>query len=1183
MRGGSLVLTITVAVLAATVMTDPAAGQTVTSISPPVVGQAIGRAVGRISFSGTFDLNKTILDGGALTIDSGTYGRGTRTYEFDVPGAPNYAAGVTTPNAIAVVPASPKSSDAAAKLAEVINDDPTTPFWAVAYFGFADVGNGWVSFVWKYEDEWRLTAGGGLSLTEVADPGGDFSASNFSTTNQVTLGTFLQLRGTGLTALNNTTSVKLRHDVLTGELYSATLTVKQAEAATAMVPLSTGIGTASPPVFPSLGDYDLEINGSVVIDKAVKLVENIIDDPSFHQGPSGGSIALNWNAEDFDLGPFWLKSKLAPSPDGLRKGSVRKQLSARQYPFATGAPAVNNTGDIPHASLKWNTTGDGVHRIWQTVYRDFAAGTPLMLTGLWAGESDHYPMTYGAQIRSGGPDGTIIAETPPGQQMITPFDWDEFAVGGVIPADTTQLTVVFYGDQPTTSSKALHIDDLLLRVATDHPTPPSITGMTTPNYAVTGATSVTIRLTGTDLTSGQTSVKLQEPGVILTGPSWLDAVKNLTKQGAFALYQWRSGDKVVLTGGAGVILGEYDIAEKYNDDTIVLTADINGAGGDITGSTITGWVRKPVLAADSVSASGTQVTATFDLTGAPVGYRNIIVEVGTSLPVVWRDGFSVVQAGPALTNGSFELPEAASGCGASSRSETRIPATDWNVRFWNGYMNAPTGIPILAFRDDQWQDGGYDLPTCPPAELGLHYGSTATYNGTGTAQYSQTVTAEAGKTYTLSGFFGHSPLNRVSLSLLDGNSAAAPMTGASVEVLPAGSFQDWTFAHVTGTASGGIITAAWEVENQGANGPRVAWTDHLVLSECTQPVSVASVDPYAVANDTVGPITLTITGSGFTGTPEVYLTRIGQTIVATDIAVLSDTELTCEVSGLPTPDTQAFEVVVRNNGCLDSLPEGFVSAQTAILNEQFEEPSATLECDPRKPKTDPVSYWHFADELIREGDVYMPAECPLLSCNCPEPAEGCAGGHYASMSTGEGEEERAWQTLKVAPGNKCTFGGWFSWGGAGTVNLKLVDGYGPNGTVLATAPVPQTNEWCYSAVEGYAAGHLVTVVWELVGTVNGSPSAVHADYMTFASTSCHAAFADVDNDGDVDQEDFAVFQVCYTGAQTGSIPEQPAYCGCLDVHPLGAPDGFIDTGDLTLFEICASGPGVPATAGCGVQ
>ena len=73
-----------------------------------------------------------------------------------------------------------------------------------------------------------------------------------------------------------------------------------------------------------------------------------------------------------------------------------------------------------------------------------------------------------------------------------------------------------------------------------------------------------------------------------------------------------------------------------------------------------------------------------------------------------------------------------------------------------------------------------------------------------------------------------------------------------------------------------------------------------------------------------------------------------------------------------------------------------------------------------------------------------------------------------------------------------------------------------------------------------------------------------------------------DGDGDVDQDDFAVLQLCITG-DGGAIPAKPEYCTCFD-RPEGGPpplpDGDIDQTDIAGFEACASGPDVPAHQAC---
>ncbi|NLE61922.1 MAG: hypothetical protein GX616_26505 [Planctomycetes bacterium] len=77
-------------------------------------------------------------------------------------------------------------------------------------------------------------------------------------------------------------------------------------------------------------------------------------------------------------------------------------------------------------------------------------------------------------------------------------------------------------------------------------------------------------------------------------------------------------------------------------------------------------------------------------------------------------------------------------------------------------------------------------------------------------------------------------------------------------------------------------------------------------------------------------------------------------------------------------------------------------------------------------------------------------------------------------------------------------------------------------------------------------------------------------------------FADADEDGDVDQADFAVFQLCYTG-DGGGVLSDPEYCQCLDRRNndnSSGQDNDIDSFDLAAFEDCASGPGVPADPAC---
>lgn len=85
--------------------------------------------------------------------------------------------------------------------------------------------------------------------------------------------------------------------------------------------------------------------------------------------------------------------------------------------------------------------------------------------------------------------------------------------------------------------------------------------------------------------------------------------------------------------------------------------------------------------------------------------------------------------------------------------------------------------------------------------------------------------------------------------------------------------------------------------------------------------------------------------------------------------------------------------------------------------------------------------------------------------------------------------------------------------------------------------------------------------------------------LTPACNQCPAVFADADEDGDVDQTDFAALQRCLSVADA-MRSALPTGCTCFDHHPLGG-DGDIDQDDVLAFERCRSGPMIPADADCG--
>lgn len=74
---------------------------------------------------------------------------------------------------------------------------------------------------------------------------------------------------------------------------------------------------------------------------------------------------------------------------------------------------------------------------------------------------------------------------------------------------------------------------------------------------------------------------------------------------------------------------------------------------------------------------------------------------------------------------------------------------------------------------------------------------------------------------------------------------------------------------------------------------------------------------------------------------------------------------------------------------------------------------------------------------------------------------------------------------------------------------------------------------------------------------------------------CQDPFADFDEDGDVDQDDFGILQNCYTGGG-GTLDLNNINCKCADRDA----DNDVDELDVGRFVDCVSGPTIPANQAC---
>ncbi len=606
------------------------------------------------------------------------------------------------------------------------------------------------------------------------------------------------------------------------------------------------------------------------------------------------------------------------------------------------------------------------------------------------------------------------------------------------------------------------------------------------------------------------------------------------------LFRGTTYDDAITVMGTGFVPGSTTVRLEGDDVPDIVATDVQVAGG------------------------GTSLVCDLDIpAAAPIKARTVVVEVsgcgGNALPNVTF----VLNSGP-FRNGSFEQPTIAGGCPAAPQG----PPTFWDAIEINGFGGA-----TKLFRNDLPMPPGPlpFLPTCPPPD-GVHDAaafSEADGGGNPTDYVFQTFQVTPAQEYSFSGFFAGSGANSVTMEMRDGLTSDAEL-GSTLVRAGSGSF-DWTFSAVSGTPNGTLMTVGWRVIVDG-DGPHTSFADDLAVLPCNNPITVTGVTPTSGVNSGVAAITH-LAGTGFSdaaGAPMVILSKAGNVANATNVQVVSATQITCDIdlTGLP---SGKYDLIVVQDGCvakLSDVPASFQIIATDFVNGSFENPSAPENCGGDTQGT--PTGWNFLDELLRDASVHVPT--------CPGVPDGI---HHGSMTTGLGELEQAWQTVAVNPGSVYRWSGQFAGGGTNDVRIKLLNG-DESGTLISetlvhTGAVPY--DWTPAQVEGAAPSTVMTLMWEMDGAVDAS--ATHADALVFEVTiGCHDPFADADGDGDVDQDDYGVLQQCITGAAPGNppIPGDPAYCVCFNRNP--GVDAAIDQIDVNAFENCASGPTEPANAAC---
>lgn len=628
-------------------------------------------------------------------------------------------------------------------------------------------------------------------------------------------------------------------------------------------------------------------------------------------------------------------------------------------------------------------------------------------------------------------------------------------------------------------------------------------------------------------------------------------------------------------------------------------------GETLTGVTITGSnltpnktsvklksPGNPDITATNVAATGSSLTCTLDLTGAPWGRYDVEVSVADTAPNQLNCGPDTLSGGflvvlPALSNPSFENPPAAGGCPLTPLAG--FP-TDWHAKEIAGY-----GWENVLLRDsDQF------VPSCPPPD-GAHYASSLSTNDGGAGAFAeiyQTVAVTPGSLYVVSGQFAGGGNNIVTIRLVDGDINSSTTLGTTTVHNPGGAY-DWTFASVVATPpTQPYVTVVWKIDPEGA-GPHAAHADALSLDLCTNPITVTGITPNVGAN--TGPVNITnLAGTGFqvppAPPPTVTLRRPGTTITATDVTVLSSTQITCtfDLTGKP---AGAYQVMVADGPCIGSY-SSFVIVSDPFTNGSFEQGDPGNSAD--------MPGWGLLVE--RPGATIEKTLSGANGSIFGGIDTTWDGQFYAGygVATAEPFHVALYQVFRTLPGTEYTVtGGYF--GGVGPPspdpvnlglawwevlvvdggNLTIADMNGTGGTPtliakkehLAGDPSMSFRETFAGSFTAISDATTVFLKW---GYVPGDYAIHLAGWDDLAiKSSCNDPFADADGDGDVDQVDFAVFQLCLTDDLTSPPPvPRPEYCLCFNRPEDLVPDNDIDQADWTKFEACASGPGILADKNC---
>ncbi len=637
--------------------------------------------------------------------------------------------------------------------------------------------------------------------------------------------------------------------------------------------------------------------------------------------------------------------------------------------------------------------------------------------------------------------------------------------------------------------------------------------------------------------------------------------------------------------------------------------------------------------------SATSLTATFNLTDLPAGVYDVIAEPATSSsgvptdcnPVVIARGFQILDTAAEqnlLGNASFEVVnETITGSGGDdTKTYTRSGAVGSAAMWFGDYLKDPAMVPGPNFID--WGD--------------YYFGLWGTWSnskgepGTEPTNTWQTVAVEPGSTVYFEGWLDCNAVpdstSDATVNVWDGDIGGTLIGTASIDETTPGTEPEnpltgsWVKVVITGTSNSGYVTVQFTTQLMTAawGKPGGVFADAFKLTAspiCSDPLNPWIAYPTSAKSNTDPTVTIT-GGSNLDEVSAVSLVRLTNRASQPDSVVpgtvLSQTptrlvvsfplqrddhptgiyNIVLEKPSSPPANLAFYRIQPRTRGTglppryHPNVPATFAngfSFQPLLLNGDFEAEGKHTSKDvsitigwtslgvtnpvyngsTHHPPDDDNPPWGYNKETDNRGSV----------------SEGSASSNARIVQEG----------IPVRPNYGLTLTGWIYGGSNGGpyFHQVLIHDGDANGNIIGQYQLPnagggggtQTGWQAVSIVDAMPTQSTVTVEWG--HTPNGSTTygtvTTHVDQLLLVQekATCSPIFADADNDGDVDQIDFAAFQECFTGDE-GIMPTGTRYdCGCFDVA--GATPNLITQADLTVFERCATGPGIPAAYDCADQ